>query len=722
MKTNEALLMKESDKTKAELLTICERYPSGNLNDFINKSIDKAEQVGGETRDKAIILAHIVFKELGLGRNSVISTILYELLYSGKITNEEIVDNYPPTIIHLIRGLDKIEELYQKQKRVNADIFQKLLLTLAEDVRVILIMLVRRFYALRNIEKIEKEEQKNIVDEITFVYLPFAHRLGLYNIKMEMEDRLLRKNEPQVYQNISKELRDSEKERIEFIEEFMRPIKEELNKQNFRYAIKYRTKSIASILAKIRKQGVSLSEIYDIFAIRIIISTEEKFEKRDCWHAYSIVSDIYRPNPKRLRDWITIPKSTGYESLHTTVMTPENRWVEVQIRTQRMDDIAEKGFAAHWRYKDVKNVEMLDEWLVNVREILEQEGQSGSDDIMEDMLLELSDKEIYVFTPSGELKQLPRGATVLDFAYSIHGDLGNKCTGAKVNTKNVPIRHKLHSGDQVSIMSSKKQKPSRDWLQIVVTSKAKSHIRQSLKKEEAQYANIGKEMLMRRMKNWDIEFNDFVVRDLLAFFRKNQVHELYRAIADEKIDLLDVKNFLEKEDETEITKLPILEAEDRESTTVQKQYEDVLIVAENISGVDYSLASCCSPVFGDDIFGFVSVSKGIKIHRTNCPNASYMKQRYAYRILPAKWTNQGNNFFVVNLYVLIEDKQGILSKITELIADYSSINMRGISFAGESLQTEGRLTLEVPNKDMLDTIIAKIQEIKGVMRVARRDN
>lgn len=714
--------MKENEKEKAELRGICEKYPSGNLNDFVNKSIATAEDIGGNSEKKAIVLANIVFRDLGLGRNSVISSILYELLFTGKITEEDIARDYPPTILNLIQGLTKIEELYQKQKRVNADIFQKLLLTLAEDVRVILIMLVRRFYALRNIEVLDTAEQKNLVDEITFVYLPFAHRLGLYNIKMEMEDRLLRKNEPKVYENIAKGLKDSESERLQFIESFIQPIKEELNKQGFQYNIKYRTKSIASILAKIRKQGVSLSEIYDIFAIRIIIDTKKEYEKRDCWHVYSVVSDIYRPNPKRLRDWITIPKSTGYESLHTTVMTADKRWVEVQIRTQRMDDVAEKGFAAHWRYKEVKNVEMLDEWLANVREILEQEGQTGSDDVMEDMLLELSDKEIYIFTPTGELKQLPRGATVLDFAYSIHGGLGNTCTGAKVNSRNVPIRHELQSGDQVSIISSKKQKPRRDWLQIVVTSKAKSHIRQSLKKEEAQYANLGKEMLLRRMKNWDIEHNDLVMRDLISHFGKNQAHEFYRAIVDEKIDLLEIKNFLEEKDK--FVETPEEEPMPDESTTnsVQKSYDDVLMVAEDISGVEYSLASCCSPVFGDDIFGFVSISQGIKIHRTNCPNANYMKQRYAYRILPAQWKSQGDSFFVVDLYVIVEDKHGIVNKITELVAGHSSVNMRGISFLTKNLQMEGRLTLEVPNKNVLDMITAKIQDVKEVLNVTRRDN
>lgn len=715
--------MEQLEKIKEELLTIREKYLTGNLNDFVDKSFAKAAEIGGEAENKAISLAHIVFFDLGLGRNSVISAILYELLYTGNITEEEIVEEYPPTILNLIQGLSKIEELYQKQKRVNADIFQKLLLTLAEDVRVILIMLVRRFYALRHIETLEETEQKNLIDEITFVYLPFAHRLGLYNIKMEMEDRLLRKNEPQVYQNLLNGLKESEDERLAFIETFIQPIKKELDKQGFQYDIKYRTKSIASILAKIRKQKVSLSEIYDIFAVRIIIDTKSEYEKRDCWHVYSVVSDIYRPNPKRLRDWITIPKSTGYESLHTTVMTPDKRWVEVQIRTQRMDDVAEKGFAAHWRYKNVKNVETLDEWLVNVREILEQEGAGGSDEVMEDMLLELSDKEIYVFTPTGELKQLPRGATVLDFAYSIHGGLGNTCTGAKVNNRNVPIRHELQNGDQVSVIASKNQKPNRDWLHIVVTSKAKSHIRQSLKKEEAQNANIGREMLMRRMKNWNMEYNDLVMRDLIRHYGKSQAHDLYCAIADEKIELLEIKNFLEdknksEEKTVEEEKLP----ETTSSRATPEIPSDILMIAEDLSGIDYSLASCCSPVFGDEIFGFVSVSQGIKIHRTNCPNANHIKERYAYRIIPAQWVNQGQHFFVVVLEVWVDDKHGIVNKITELIAGVASINMRGIAFDTVKGQLHGHLTLEVPNKGALEMIVAKLQNLKSVLRVVRRDN
>lgn len=681
--------------------------------------IELKEVADGQIEKKALNLAVIITTELGLGSTSAIVSILYELLYSGEIERTEIQENYPESVFRLIAGLEKVEELYQVHKE-NAEIFQKLLLSLAEDVRVILIILARRLYALRNIEKYSKEEQQNLVDEITFVYLPFAHRLGLYPVKMDMEDRLLQYNEPEVYANLVRELEESEAERLHFIEDFITPIKKRLDEESLSYTVKYRTKSVASILGKIRKQQVSLKEVYDIFAIRIILDSPPEKEKMHCWQVYSVVSDIYQPNPKRLRDWITIPKSTGYESLHTTVMTKNKRWVEVQIRTERMNEVAEKGFAAHWRYKGGKDNAVLDEWLLNVREILESEGKEGSEEVMNDLLLELSDKEIYIFTPNGDLKQLPRGATLLDFAYSIHGDLGNTCTGGTINNKNVPIRYVLQSGDTVKISSSKNQKPSQDWLQFVVTSKAKSHIRQALKEQQAKEAALGKEMLMRRMKNWNIPFNDIAVRDLQRHFKFKQVHELYYNIGTNKIELNLIKDFFKKQEEIveevavkeEIKELPDNKPKGALGT-------DVLVIADKVSGVDFTLSSCCSPVFGDEIFGFISISKGIRIHRKSCPNAENMVQRYPYRIVPACWTNQGDSSYIVDLKVQGEDSPGIVNNITILLSDAQSIQLRGISFSSNAGVFTGKLSLEVPNKGYLDMIIAKIQALKGVQKVVR---
>lgn len=678
------------------------------LSEFTNKTEE----------EKALLLADSVISELGLGSTSAIVSILYELLYIEKVEKEAILKEYPDSVRRLIEGIEKVEELYRVQKE-NAEIFQKLLLSLAEDVRVILIILARRLYALRNIEQHTKEQQQGLVDEITFVYLPFAHRLGLYSVKMDMEDRLLQYNEPEVYENLVRELEESKVERLQFIESFIAPIKEQLDAEQLTYSVKYRTKSIASILGKIRKQKVSLKEVYDIFAIRIIIATTPEKEKMQCWQVYSVVSDIYRPNPKRLRDWITIPKSTGYESLHTTVMTKDNRWVEVQIRTERMDEVAEKGFAAHWRYKGGKDNAVLDEWLLNVREILESEGREGTEEVMNDMLLELSDKEIYIFTPNGDLKQLPRGATVLDFAYSIHGGLGNTCTGGSIGGKNVPIRHVLQSGDAVKITSSKNQKPSRDWLQFVVTSKAKSHIRQALKQQQAEEAALGKEMLMRRMKNWDIPFNDIAVRDLQRHFKLKQVHELYYNIATNKIELNVIKEFFsQKTEQPEV----VVSKELDEQFVAKKQADlptDVLVIGDKVSGVDFTLSSCCSPVFGDDIFGFISISKGIRIHRRTCPNAEHMIERYPYRVVPACWTNQGDSSYSIRLKVEGEDSPGIVNNITVLLAEAQRIQLRGITFTTKDGFFVGRLTVEVPNKGYLDMIIAKIQALKGVQRVVR---
>lgn len=667
---------------------------------------------------KALELAEIVTVELGLGGTSAIVSILYELIYTQKAEKQMLLEGYPDSVHRLIMGIEKVEELYKVQEE-NAEFFQKLLLSLAEDVRVILIILARRLYALRHIESYSKEEQQNLFDELTFVYLPFAHRLGLYNVKMDMEDRLLRYNEPEVYEKLVRELEESKAERLQFIESFIAPIRERLDAEQLVYTVKYRTKSIASILGKIRKQKVSLREIYDIFAIRIIILTTPEKEKMQCWQVYSVVSDIYQPNPERLRDWITIPKSTGYESLHTTVMTRDKKWVEVQIRTERMDEVAEKGFAAHWRYKGGKDNTILDEWLLNVREILESEGKEGSEEVMNDMLLELSDQEIYIFTPNGDLKQLPRGATVLDFAYSIHGDLGNTCTGGSVEGKNVPIRHVLQSGDAVKIISSKNQKPSRDWLQFAVTSKAKSHIRQALKQQQAEEAALGKEMLIRRMKNWNISFNDITVRNLQRHFKFKQVHELYYQIGTNKLELNAIKEFLKQKDlQPEVVEK--VELQEAVSTRYEKTLStDVLVIADKVSGVDFTLSSCCSPVFGDPVFGFISISKGIRIHRKNCPNAEYMIARYPYRVVPACWTNQGDSSYVIQLKVQGEDSPGIVNSITVLLADAQRIQLRGISFSTKEGQFIGRLTIEVPNRGYLDMLIAKIQSLKGVQRVIR---
>lgn len=711
------MMWRENLQKKIEHNSIGSTSTDENL---LKKTMQQLQNFTNEKGEqKALLLAEIATVELGLGSTSAIVSMVYELFYTGKLSREELNTHYPASVLRLISGIEKVEELYQVQKE-NAEIFQKLLLSLAEDVRVILIILARRLYALRHIQGYSKEEQQNLVDEITFIYLPFAHRLGLYAVKMDMEDRLLQHNEPEVYAGLLQELEESKAERLQFIEAFIAPIQQRLDEEEIEYTVRYRAKSVASILSKIRKQQVSLKEVYDLFAIRIIINTTPEKEKMHCWQVYSVVSDIYQPNPNRLRDWITIPKSTGYESLHTTVMTRDKKWVEVQIRTARMDEVAEKGFAAHWRYKGGKDNTVLDEWLLNVREILENEGKEGSEEVMNDLLLELSDKEIYIFTPNGDLKQLPRGATVLDFAYSIHGDLGNTCTGGNIHNKNVPIRHVLQSGDAVKITSSKNQKPNRDWLQFVVTSKAKSLIRQALKEQQAEESALGKEMLMRRMKNWSIPFNDIAVRDLQRHFKLKQVHELYYNIGTNKIELNSVKDFFKNKEES-LAVVAEEENQKNEATrpSVATPPTDVLVIADKVSGVDFTLSSCCSPVFGDNIFGFISISKGIRIHRKSCPNAEHMIARYPYRVVPARWTNQGDSSYIVQLKVQGEDSPGIVHNITVLLAEAQRIQLRNINFTIKDSSFVGKLSIEVPNKGYLEMITAKIQALKGVQKVVR---
>lgn len=662
-------------------------------------------------------IAKIVVSELGLGRTSVICTMLYDIVQKKEINITEVKSMFGPKVTQIIEGLVKVTEIYELNPTLHTENFRKLLLSFADDVRVVLIILADRLFQLRNAGNKSAELQISLAKEINFLYIPLAHRLGMYQVKSSMEDLALRYLESEIYFELEKKLKDTEEEREIYIKNFVSPISVELDQLGIKYKIKARTKSIASILHKMKKQQVEFEEVYDIFAIRIIIEALEKREKSECWQVYSAVSDLYRPNPKRMRDWITIPKTNGYESLHTTVMGLQNRWVEVQIRSERMNMIAENGFAAHWRYKGDKGDGGLDNWLQDVREVLESR-EDSSVDLIDDFKADLYSKEIYVFTPKGDLKQLKSGSTLLDFAYSIHSDLGDKCIGGTINQRNVSIRQVLNNGDRVSITTSNNQKPKSDWLNFVVTTKAKNKIRQTISDERVKESDIGRETLMRRMKNWKIEFCDENIRKLLNHYKYKLASELYFNIAIETHDLSEIKDIITDQKEKE----KAVAAPKIEAPKVQvRGGEDVLIVDENIANVDYSLSKCCNPIFGDDIFGFISIGKGIRIHRVSCPNANEMLTRYPYRVVKSNWSAKGSASYQAVLHITGEDELGIVNNITEVITKDLRVKMRSIQVETNAGAFEGRLTVVISNIDHLNNLIAKLKLIKGVRKISRYD-
>jgi len=665
---------------------------------------------------KTLSIAQIVVEELGLGRTSVICALLYDIVQKDRINISEIKRLFGPKVAQIITGLVKVTDIYNQNLTQHSDNFRKLLLSFADDVRVVLIILADRLFHLRNVEGKSVNEQQALAKEIEFLYIPLAHRLGMYNVKSVMEDLALRYLKPDIYFEILRKLKDSEEERLSFIEDFITPIKKELDQHHLKYKIKARTKTIASILNKMEKKQVEFEEVYDIFAIRIILKASPRKEKSDCWKVYSAVSDLYRPNPERLRDWITIPKSNGYESLHTTVLGPQNRWVEVQIRTKRMNKIAEQGFAAHWKYKGGKGEGGLDNWLQDIREVLESQ-EGNSIDLIDEFKADLYNKEIYVFTPKGDLKQLPAGATLLDFAYSIHSDLGDKCIGGTINQRNVSIRQVLKNGDQVAITTSNTQKPKSDWLSFVKTTKAKNKIRQSMKEEVLKESDLGKETLKRRMKNWKIEFCDENIRKLMSHYKYKLAMDLYFGIATDLHDLSEIKDILtRKEEEEKVVPMEVLDHSPRKKV---KEGEDVLIVDQNISNVDYSLAKCCNPIFGDDIFGFITIGKGIRIHRVGCSNAKEMQTRYPYRVVKANWSEKGSASYQAVIQVTGNDELGIVSNISDVISKDLRVQMRSITVDTNAGSFDGKLTVVVSNTDHLDTLIVKLKRIKGVLRVSR---
>ena len=667
--------------------------------------------------------ALIAAVEIGLKRTSVIAILLYRPVYKQVITIEEVKDMFGEDITLMIQRLLKTSDLYARNTAVNSENFHHLLFTFAEDVRVILLMIADRLCMMRLGKKLQEDDRIRLATEAAYLYAPLAHRLGLYKIKSELEDLSLKYTDRKQFDFIKKKLNETKRSRDAYIAEFIAPIKKKLQEAGLKFDIKGRTKSIHSINNKLKKQKVEFEGIYDLFAIRVVLDTPLEKERSECWQVYSIITDMYQPNPNRMKDCISIPKSNGYESLHITVMGPQNKWVEVQIRTKRMDEIAERGLAAHWRYKGVKAESGLDEFMNNVRAALENKNSSPMD-LMQDIKMDLYKDEIYVFTPTGELIKLAKGATVLDFAFSIHSQLGSKCVSAKVNGKNVPIKYVLENGDTVSVVTSPSQSPKQDWLNFVVTSKARVRIKQALREEAAKTANFAKEMLQRRFKNRKIEMEEAPLMRYIKRKGYKTVTDFYIALGEEKLDpnvVIDEYLELTRRESENMEHTNIRSAEEFVTTTEAEEIstnKDVLVIDKNLTGIEYKLAKCCNPIYGDEVFGFVS-TQGIKIHRMDCPNAQEMFSRFGYRIIRAKWSGKGDNGYIVTLRVVGRDDIAIVTNITSVIGKEAGINLRSININSVDGLFQGNFTVMVRDTITLNMLMKKLKTVKGVKTVER---
>lgn len=723
------------DKALAELLDLCEQSSVAiNLKE-VETATRMAFDILGESKWESgdIIVLHsidvakIVVNEIGLGTTSVIVALLHNVFESTSDKDELIADipnKFGNQVQELLEGLFKINSIDTVSISVNSENFRRLLLTLSGDLRVVLIKIADRLIDMKNLEGLPKDLQNKYATESSYLYAPLAHRLGIYNIKTELEDLSLKYLRPNDYNKIAKKLEETSEERKNFVSAFVKPIEAKLKSKKIKFDMKARTKSIYSIWNKMKKSKVSFEEVYDLFAIRVILDSELENEKSDCWQVYSIVTEEYQPNTERMRDWISIPKSNGYESLHTTVMGPLGKWVEIQIRTQRMDEVAEKGMAAHWKYKGGKGNSELDQWLAGIREALESP-DANSDELLKDFKTNIYEDEIFVFTPKGDLRKLAAGSTMLDFAYEIHSGLGDKCVGGKVNGRKVTIKHKLKSGDQVSIDTSNNQKPKLDWLDFVVTTKAKTRIKASLNEEKKREAANGKEIVKRKFKNWKIDYNDEVVRTLLSALKLKTAQELYYGIAVGEIEALQLKNILKGQEEEAVKAKDILG-----ELMPKKVLEDLsfdgadefLVIDKNLKNVNYKLAQCCNPIFGDPIFGFITIREGIKIHRESCPNAKQMRERYPYRFIKAKWQNTGQqNSFQATLHMAGIDRIGIVGDISYIIAKDVGVQMRSINVDSKNGNFEGTLRVYVNNIEHLEFLMHKLKNIKGIHSVSRGD-
>ena len=670
---------------------------------------------------QALRTAQIAVDEIGLKRDGVLATMLFTLVLNGHLTLEDTETKFGTSVAHIIHGLVKIHNLYKKNPIIESENFRNLLISFSEDMRVILIMIADRVNLMRQIRDTEaKEAQKEVSEEASYLYAPLAHKLGLYKLKSELEDLSLKYLEHDAYYMIKDSLNATKTSRDAYIKRFIGPIEEQLKNAGLKFHMKGRTKGIHSIWQKMKKQKCKFEGIYDLFAIRIILDSPLEKEKMQCWQVYSIITDMYQPNPKRLRDWLSVPKSNGYESLHITVLGPENKWVEVQIRTERMDEIAEHGLAAHWRYKGIKSEGSIDEWLANIRSALE-----NNDDLqlMDQFKMDLYEDEVYVFTPKGDLLKFPKGATILDFAYYIHSNIGNTCTGGKINGKAVSFREKLHSGDTVEILTQSNQKPKRDWLNIVKSSKAKAKIRLALKETQAKDGLYAKELLERRFKNKKIEIEESLMSHIIKKLGYKETSDFYKDIADEKLDANTViERYIEARDHDSGTR----QAESAENFEYKNPNEkfaykedDVLVIDRNLKGIDYKLAQCCHPIYGDDVFGFVTVSGGITIHRNTCPNAPELRKRFGYRIVKAKWSGKGSSQYAITLRIIGNDDIGIVSNITNIISKEDKLTMRSINIDSHDGLFSGNVVLMIEDNSKLNQLIKKLKTVKGVKQIIR---
>lgn len=667
--------------------------------------------------------ALLLCEKISPDRNMIIAIILWNLRQSEYLSDKEIQEQWGDDILRLIRGLIKVSSLYSKQAAaVESENFKKLLLTFAEDIRVIIIMIVERTALMRAINHHPNEKMvHDVAYEANYLYAPLAHRLGLYALKSELEDLSLKYTNRKIYSEIAHKLNETKKSRDAYIQEFIRPVNEKLSHTNLKYEIKGRTKSIYSIWNKLKKQKNDIEHIYDLFAIRIIIDSEPDKEKSDCWLAYSIITDLYQPNPSRMKDWLSIPKSNGYESLHITVHGPNERWVEVQIRTKRMDLIAEKGLAAHWKYKGIKSEGDLDTWMNNVRDILET-ADNGPMELMKNMRMDIYDKEVFVFTPKGDLYKLPFGASVLDFAFHIHTRLGMTCTGGKVNGKNQKLNYKLQSGDTVEILTATNQAPRLDWLNFVVTSKARNKIKQSVHEQNSKSATLGKELVERRFKNRKIELQEAQIMKVIKRMGYKTVTDFFMAVADETIDVNNIIAEYEALEKKAAETAEVRSAEEFQLIPPEEREEsggDVLVIGDNIKGINYKLAKCCNPIYGDDVFGFISAEGVIKIHRLDCPNSQHIKDKYPYRLITTRWSGKLGNQFGATLRIIGHDDLGIVTNITSIINKEKDASLRSISISSNDGIFQGHLVVGISDNVSLNNLIKKIRTVKGVKDVTR---
>ena len=674
-------------------------------------------------------VALVCIEEIGLGTTSIVSALLHDVVEDTDLELEDIEHDFGTKVMTIIDGLTKISGVFDYGSSQQAENFRKMLLTLSDDVRVILIKLADRLNNMRTLGSMPRNKQLKIASETMYLYAPLAHRLGLYTIKSELEDLYLKYTDTDTYRDIVQKINESKSYRNKFIKTFIQPVEEELLRQGFRFTIKGRPKSVYSIYNKMKNQGIPFEEVFDLFAVRIILDSDLENEKADCWQAYSIVTDFYRPNPNRLRDWISTARSNGYESLHTTVMSTTGQWVEVQIRTSRMNEIAERGYAAHWKYKERdtsgKSGPGLDDWINQVRSMLES-NDGNAIEFMDDFRGNLFNDEVFVFTPKGDLKVLPKGASALDFAFEIHTMVGAKCIGAKVNQRLVPISYQLKNGDQVEILTSSKQKPTEDWLQQVVTSRAKAKIKDALREEKKSSILDGREIVQRKLKSMKLEFTSEVVEQMRAYFELKTVNEFYYRVGRGIIDPTSIKSFKDfkegqKNKSKSIEKVKDEPSFTREIKTLKGPEHDQLLIGEDMDVVDYNLAKCCNPIAGDEVFGFVTINEGIKIHRTSCPNALELLSNHGNRVIKARWTSQKEIAFLAGLQIVGTDRVGMINDLTKVISNELKVNMRSITIDSDEGIFEGTIKLYVNNTEHLDHLIQNLQLIEGVIKVSRFD-